>query len=147
MIKLKETVKVGVSNHHVHLTKEVFIELFNKENLTIKKPLHQLGEFAANETVDIRYKTNIIRNLRIVGPFRSYNQVEISASDARKLEINPPVRQSGDLAGSFPVTIIGPEKEITLKEGIIIANRHVHFNTKDAQKYNILWIMKNFILK
>lgn len=138
MIKLKEIVKVGVSNRHVHLKEEVFKQLFNKDYLTLKRPLHQIGEFAAEEVVDIKCGDKEFKNVRIIGPFRAYNQVEISANDARKLGVNPPVRKSGNVKGSVPVTIVGPAGEVHLEEGVIIANRHVHFSPSDAAKYHVV---------
>lgn len=134
---MQEIIKVGISNHHVHLTKETYEKLFAEE-LTVRNKLHQIGEFASNQTVDIKCGEYELKNLRVIGPFRSYNQVEISASDARKLKVKPPVRKSGNVKGSVPVTIIGPKGSVDLEEGIIIANRHVHFNPEDAQKYNIV---------
>lgn len=134
---MKEKIKVGVSNHHLHLTKEVYQKLFNRNELTLKANLHQKGEFAANETLTIQCGDKLIENLRIIGPFRTYNQIELSASDARKLRITPPVKRSGDLEGSIPVKLIGPYSTVNLDEGIIIANRHVHFSFEDAQKYHV----------
>ncbi len=133
---MQEMIKVGISNHHVHLTKEVYYQLF-AEDLTVRNNLHQIGQFASNQTVDIKCGDYELKNLRIIGPLRSYNQVEISASDARKLKIKPPVRKSGDIKGSIPVTITGPKGSVTLDEGVIIANRHVHFSNEDAKKYNV----------
>ena len=85
-------VKVEVSNRHVHLTEEVYHQLFTKP-LTKRNNLSQVGDFASNESVTIKTEGGSIENVRIVGPFRSYNQVEIACSDARHLKINPPVRK------------------------------------------------------
>jgi len=129
-------VKVAISNRHVHLTKETYEKLFD-EPLTVDRNLHQIGQFAANQFVDLVTKDYTIEHVRIVGPFRSYDQVEISKSDARKFKINPPVRTSGDLKGSESITLRGPKGEVTLNEGCIIADRHVHFNTSDADTYGV----------
>ena len=129
-------VKVQVSNRHVHLTKETYERLFDVP-LTKRKDLHQIGQFAANQTVDIISGDTVFENVRIVGPFRSYNQVEVSKNDARKLKLNPPVRTSGDLAGSEHITLRTDKSSITLDEGCIIADRHVHFNTNEADKYGV----------
>ena len=129
-------VKVAISNRHVHLTEDTYYKLFDKE-ITKRNDLNQIGQFAANETVDIISGDNAIENVRIVGPFRSYNQVEISRSDARRLKLNPPVRTSGDLGGSEHITLKTKKASITLDEGCIIADRHVHFNTNEANKYNV----------
>ncbi|MBO4601008.1 MAG: propanediol utilization protein [Bacilli bacterium] len=129
-------VKVAVSNRHVHLTKETYDLLFD-EPITKKNDLNQKGQFAANETLTISNGENKFENVRIVAPFRSYNQVEISKNDARKLGLNPPVRTSGDLDNSETITLSTPKATITLDNACIIADRHVHFNTSDKEKYGI----------
>lgn len=129
-------VKTAVSNRHVHLTKETYFKLFDFD-LTKRNDLNQIGQFAANETVDLVSGDNIVEKVRIVGPFRNYNQVEISKNDARKLKLNPPVRSSGDLSGSEHITLKTDKASITLDEGCIITNRHVHFNTNEADKYHV----------
>lgn len=130
-------VKVGVSNRHCHLTKELYYELFGKEELTWKKNLNQVGQYATCETVIIKGPKNEIKNVRILGPFRSYNQVEVSKTDCYYLGIEAPVRKSGDLKDAGTITIVGPLKEVTLPVAII-ANRHIHINSKDASKLGIL---------
>lgn len=129
-------VKVAISNRHVHLTEETYNKLFDFP-LTKRNDLNQIGQFAANETVDIISGDRVIENVRIVGPFRAYNQVEISKTDAYKLKVNPPVRTSGDLTGSEHITLRTPKASITLDEGCIIADRHVHFNTNEQEKYHV----------
>ena len=133
---MKYKVNVAISNRHVHLTEETYNLLFDNK-ITKKKDLNQIGQFAANETVDIINGDYVIENVRIVGPYRKYNQVEISASDARKLKLNPPVRTSGDLEGSLPITIRTPKATVDLDKGCIIADRHVHINTADKDKYGV----------
>ncbi len=133
---MKKLVKVGISNRHVHLTKEVYKTLFSSE-LTKKKDLTQIGDFAANETVTLKTKKGMIENVRIIGPYRNYNQVEISKSDARKLGLNPPVRKSGDLENSETITIIGEKGEITLENVCILAERHIHLNPSDALNWQV----------
>ena len=128
-------VKARVSNRHVHLTKEVYDKLFDEE-ITIRNNLNQIGEFASNETLTIRVGDKKIENVRVLGPFRPYNQIEISSLDARTLGVNPPVRRSGDLSDSSNVTLETSKGSITVN-GLIIANRHVHVNTKDASKYGV----------
>jgi putative phosphotransacetylase len=78
-----------------------------------------------------------IENVRVLGPVRKASQVEISLTDSFVLKVKPPVRESGDIAGSSPVTIIGPKGVVTLKEGCIIANRHIHMHTSDAARYGV----------
>ena len=128
---------VGVSSRHVHLKEEDFKILFGDTELTKLRDLNQIGQFAANETVTLKTDKTIMENVRIIGPLRKYTQVEISKTDAYKFGINPPVRKSGDISGSESITIIGPKGEITIKEGCIIANRHVHVTREIAEKYNL----------
>lgn len=131
-------VSVGVSNRHLHLSQKDKNILFGTNyELTVLKELSQPGQYACNETVTIQSEKGEIKNVRILGPFRSATQVEISRSDSRKLKLNPPVRNSGDLDNSEPITIIGPNGTVTLKQGCIIATRHIHLHTDDANKYNI----------
>lgn len=129
-------VKVGISNRHVHLTEEVYNRLFDYP-LTKKKNLTQIGDFASNEVVTLKTEKGSIEHVRIIGPFRSYNQVEISRSDARKLGINPPVRKSGDLESSETITIVGEKDEITLDNVCIVAERHIHLNPDLAREWQV----------
>jgi propanediol utilization protein len=131
-------VKIGVSARHVHLTKETYFELFGTEELEVFKPLSQAGEFASTSQLTIKNVKGIIENVRVLGPFRKYNQVEISATDAFKLGIKPPVRESGDLEGSLPITLVFNEKEVYLDKGCIIASRHIHLSRADREKYGLI---------
>lgn len=133
---MKVPVKIGISARHVHLTKETYDLLFDKE-LTVKNPLNQVGQFAANETVTLKNEFYEIKNVRIIGPLRSYDQVEISASDARLFKLNPPVRTSGDLVEAEKITIETPKGQVQVA-GVIIANRHVHFSPEDAEKFGVV---------
>lgn len=136
-------VNIGVSNRHVHLCQNDLEILFGKDyELTIKKNLVQPGEFASNSIVNIKTEKDIIQNVRVLGPIRNYTQVEISKTDAYKLGINPPVRDSGDLEGSSSVTIIGPCGSITLEKGCIIATRHIHLTPDDVIKYGLEGLTK-----
>lgn len=126
-------VPIGVSARHIHLTQEHVEVLFGKGyHLTKKKDLMG-GQFAANEVVTIvGLKLRAIENVRILGPVRSRSQVEISATDAVKLGIKAPVRDSGDIRGSAPIAIVGPKGALYLEEGCIIAKRHIHMSPADA---------------
>ncbi|MBE6139928.1 MAG: propanediol utilization protein [Firmicutes bacterium] len=135
-------VQVGISARHVHLKEETYYKLFDKP-LTKKNDLNQLGQFAANETVKIRTSQNVFENVRIIGPLREYDQIEISKSDARILGINPPVRKSGDVLNSEKV-ILETAKDSVEIEGCIIADRHVHMNEKKALE---LGLYDNEIIK
>lgn len=132
-------IKVGVSARHIHITKEVLHLLFGDDyELTKKKDLKQPLQFASKETLTIQTEKGFIDNVRILGPIRDYSQVEISKTDAIKLGINPPIRNSGDIKGSAPITLIGPKGKVDLKEGCIIANRHIHIAPPDIKKYHLV---------
>lgn len=132
----KMKINVGISMRHIHLTKQDYDALFD-EPLTEKKPLNQYGQFAANQSVIIQNGERQIENVRIIGPFRNYTQLEISRTDAYYLKINPPVRASGDLNGAERITIIGPKGVIT-REAAIISDRHIHITKEEREKYNLL---------
>lgn len=129
-------VRIGVSNRHVHLTKDDFNILFGDIELIKDKDLYQPNQFASIYKVSIKTEKNELKNVRVLGPFRDYTQVEISKTDAYTLGINPPIRTSGDLKGSEVVTIVGP-KGTVCKECCIIANRHIHITKEDKEKYNL----------
>lgn len=129
-------VKIGVSNRHVHLCERDLKILFGDNyELEVKKMLVQPGEFASNSVVTIKTDKSEISNVRVLGSIRSYTQVEVSKTDAFKLGINPPVRDSGDLVGSEAVTLIGPNGSIDLKEGCIIATRHIHITPEEVHEF------------
>ncbi len=127
------TVPVGVSARHIHLTKEDVETLFGAGYELTKKKELMGGQFAANEQCTVvGLKLRAIENVRILGPVRSKSQVEISATDARTLGVNAPLRQSGDVAGSAPVALVGPKGVVYLKEGCIVAARHIHMTPAEA---------------
>ena len=126
-------VPIGVSARHVHLPQEHVEVLFGAGcQLTKKKDLMG-GQFASNEQVTIvGTKLRAIENVRILGPVRKESQVEISMTDARTLGVAPVVRNSGDIAGSAPIALVGPKGALYLKEGCIVAKRHIHMSPADA---------------
>lgn len=129
-------VKIGVSNRHVHLCQEHLEILFGKGfNLEVKNELVQPGQFASTSVLTIRTEKSEIENVRVLGPIRSYTQVEISKTDAFKLGLNPPIRDSGDLAGSEKIELIGPNGSVKLDEGCIIANRHIHITPQQVKDF------------
>lgn len=136
-MKISLKAGVGISNRHVHLTKKDYMLLFGDDKITIRNKLNQPGEFAANETVTIKSEKGIIENVRVLGPFRDYTQVEISKTDAVYLKLNPPVRKSGNIINSEGITIIGPKREINIKEGVIIAERHLHLDEESAKELGL----------
>lgn len=125
-------IPVGVSNRHVHLTKEDVNILFGEGyELTKKRDLSQIGQFACEEVVLLKNNDKEIEHVRVLGPVRGYTQVEIMKSDADYLGINPPIRNSGDLLDSESITIVGPKGEIIRQNSCIIATRHIHINSSD----------------
>jgi putative phosphotransacetylase len=131
-------VPVGISNRHIHLTQEAVETLFGAGHQLTKKKELMGGQYACEECVTIvGLKLRAIENVRVLGPTRKANQVEISVTDARKLGITVPVRESGDVAGSAPIAIVGPKGAIYLKEGCIVAARHIHMSPSDAAKANV----------
>ncbi len=131
-------VPVGISARHVHVTREALDILYGKGyELQVKKELMG-GQFAAKEQVTIvGSNLRVIENVRILGPERRATQVEVSKTDARKLGLNAPIRESGDVAGSMPITLVGPKGALYLEEGCIVAMRHIHMNEKDANHLSV----------
>jgi len=126
-------VPVGVSARHIHLTQEHVEALFGEGYQLTKKKDLMGGQYACNETVTIvGLKLRAIENVRVLGPVRKASQVEISATDAMKLGIAAPIRESGNIAGSAPIAVVGPKGVLYLKEGCIIAMRHIHMSPADA---------------
>jgi putative phosphotransacetylase len=127
-------VPIGVSARHVHLSKADLETLFGKGYELTKKKELMGGQFAADEFVTIvGLKLRAIENVRILGPVRGVTQVEISATDAIKLGMKAPIRDSGDIKGSAPIALVGPKGAVYLQEGCIIAKRHIHMSPADAK--------------
>lgn len=137
---------VGTSARHIHVTKADLETLFGAGfELTKKKDLVQPGEFATNEKVNIIGPRGELKGVTILGPCRKATQVELSFTDARVVGVTPPVRESGDIAGSAPCKIVGPCGEIEISEGVIIAKRHIHATVADAaelgvQNKDVVWV-------
>ncbi len=135
---MANAVIVETSARHVHLTQADIETLFGAgHELTVKKMLSQPGQFACEERVDVVGPKNTIKNVSVLGPARKASQVEISLTDARTLGISVPVRESGDLAGSAPVKLVGPVGEVELVEGAIAAKRHIHLTPETAEKLGL----------
>ena len=127
-------VPVGVSARHVHLTQEHVEALFGAGHVLHPKKTLMGGQFAAEECVTIvGLKLRAIENVRVLGPCRKQSQVEVSATDALRLGVKAPIRESGKLSGSAPIAIIGPCGAVYLQEGCIIAMRHIHMSPEDAK--------------
>jgi acetate kinase len=126
-------IPIAVSAHHVHLTQQAVEQLFGKgHQLRIRNQLSQPGFWAAEETVDVAGPRGEIRTVRVLGPCREANQIEIAETEAFKLGVDVPVRLSGDTKGTPTVTLRGAAGSLTT-DGLIVAKRHIHMNTKDAE--------------
>jgi len=135
---MEKTVMVETSARHVHVTEETLEILFGKGyQLTKKKDLSQPGQFACEERVQVIGPKNSFPAVSILGPTRPADQVELSASDARSIGVAAPVRESGDIAGSGACKLVGPKGEVELKEGVIVAKRHIHMTPDDAENYGV----------
>ena len=131
-------VPIGVSARHIHLS-PAHIEILFGAGYQLKemKPLSQPGQFAAEETVAVHGSKGKFDKVRILGPARGDTQLEISRTDAFALGVNPPVRPSGQIEGTPGIRIVGPAGEVTVDKGVIVAARHIHFHTSDAEKWGI----------
>ena len=131
-------VLVETSARHVHVSDADLAALFGEGyQLTKKKDLSQPGQYACNERVDVIGPKGTMANVSILGPTRSASQVELSLTDARKIGIIAPIRESGDIEGTPGCTLKGPAGEVTLECGVIAAKRHIHFTPEDAKKFNV----------
>ncbi|MGN0591223.1 PduL/EutD family phosphate acyltransferase [Ruminococcus sp.] len=137
---------VETSARHVHLTQEHLEALFGQgATLTHKKDLSQPGQFACEERVTIVGPKRELAGVSILGPVRPATQVELSATDARSIGVEAPIRESGDIAGSGACKIIGPKGEVEINEGVIVAKRHIHLTPADAEELgvqdkDIVWV-------
>lgn len=132
-------IPLGISNRHIHLTPDTFHKLFGDEaEFEVMRPLYQPGEFASKHTLTIvGPKLRSIPNVRILGPLRKYDQVEVSLTDAVFLGIDPPVTNSGSLKDAAPLTLVGPKGSLYLERCAIVANRHIHMTTRDAERFGV----------
>ena len=129
---------VETSARHVHLTQEDLEVLLGPgKELTVKKMLSQPGQFASNERVNLVGPKKSINNVLILGPVRKETQVEISLTDARTLGVTAPIRESGDLAGTEGIKIVGPAGELEIDHGVIAAKRHLHLDTATAKEMGL----------
>lgn len=129
---------VETSARHVHVTKETLEVLFGVgHELTKKKDLSQPGQFACEERVTVVGPKKELANVSILGPCRKADQIELSATDARSIGIAAPVRESGDVAGSGACKLVGPCGEVEVKEGVIVAKRHIHLTPADAEELGV----------
>ena len=131
-------IPVGISNRHAHLCQKDVDKLFGTGyQLTQLKELSQPDQYACKELIMIAGPKGVIEKVRILGPIRAKSQVEILQSDSFKLGIKAPLRLSGDLIGSGHATLIGPKGSTELKEGIIVAKRHIHMLPEQAKVFGV----------
>lgn len=136
--KKYKDIPVGVSARHIHLSQPDLETLFGEGyQLTVKKELAQPGQYAAHERVDIVTEKATFKGVGILGPVRPKSQVEISLSDALKLGLQVPVRDSGDIKNTPGITLVGPKGTLHLLEGVIAAYRHIHMTPEDAAHFGV----------
>ncbi len=132
------TVPIEISARHVHLTKKSYATLFGVDaDLKTERKLSQADEFASPDTVALLFGKRKIEKVRVLGPCRDYNQAEVARTDSRQLKADVPLRLSGNVAGSAPVTLIGPAGRLDLPEGMIVAQRHLHIAPAEAQQLGV----------
>jgi putative phosphotransacetylase len=133
-------IPVGISGRHLHLSQEHLEILFGKGyKLTLMKELTQPGQYAAEEKVDvISPEGKLLAGVRILGPVRPASQVEISRSDALRFKFDAPVRSSGDVKGTGKATLVGPKGQVSIEEGVIIADRHIHFSVEEGLAFGVV---------
>ena len=129
-------IPLEASGRHVHVTKEQAQILFGHD-LTEKRPLSQPGQFLCNERVTVAGPKGEFQNVAVLGPARKEAQVEISITDGRTLGITPPVRLSGDVKGTPGARLIGPNGQVELQNGVIVAKRHIHMTPEDAKNFGV----------
>ena len=140
---------VETSARHIHVTKETLEVLFGKgHELTKKKDLSQPGQYACEERVTVVGPKKELANVSILGPCRNADQVELSATDARSIGLPIVIRESGDVAGTPGCKLVGPCGEVEIKEGVIVAKRHIHLTPETADKLgvknkDIVWVKIN----
>lgn len=146
---MEKKILVETSAHHIHLTQEALDFLMGEPtdlDAHNKKDLSQPGQYASDIKLDIygpvdpkTGKQGSVKRMTILGPVRKFNQVEISATEARTLKVAVPVRESGDIEGSAPVTLVNPlnGKTLELDKGMIVAKRHIHMTPEDAEFFGV----------
>lgn len=129
---------IETSARHVHLNEKHLKILFGEDAvLTVKKELSQPGEFASNQKITLIGPKKSIENITVMGPTRKESQIEISLTDARSIGVKAPIRESGHIEGSAPCVLEGPCGKIELDQGLIVAKRHVHLHTTNAEKIGV----------
>lgn len=129
---------IALSNRHIHLSASDIETLFGQgHTLTHFKDLSQPGQFACDEKVDVVGPKGTIKGVRVLGPARPESQLEISLADGFVLGVKAPIRDSGQVDGTPGVKLVGPKGEVELEKGVIVAARHIHMHTEDAERFNV----------
>ncbi len=132
------TIPIETSARHIHLSQKDFETLFGLDSeMHYTKELSQPGQYACKERLTIVGPKNHLENVIVLGPFRSATQIEISVTDARKLGIPSVIRQSGDIENTPGCILIGPNGQIELEKGVIVAKRHIHMTPLDAVRAHV----------
>ena len=129
-------IEMEASGRHVHVTKAQAEKLFG-HGLTPERPLSQPGQWVAKERVTVVGPKGQFHSVAVLGPERKDAQVEISLTDGRVLGIQPPIRASGSVENSPGVLLKGPCGEVTLSQGVIAAQRHIHMTPQDAERFGV----------
>ena len=129
-------IELEASGRHVHVTEAQAMDLFGHK-LTPKRPLSQPGQYLANERLTVLGPKGEFQNVAVLGPERKEGQVEISLTDGRVLGIEPPIRLSGDVADTPPISLLGPRGRVDLPRGLIAARRHIHLTPADGEKFHV----------
>ncbi len=129
-------IELEASGRHVHVTREQALTLFG-HSLTSKRPLSQPGQYLSNERLTVKGPKGEFTNVAVLGPERKEAQVEISLTDGRSLGVTPPVRPSGEVKDSPGAVLVGPCGSVTLQQGVIAAQRHIHITPEDAAKFKV----------
>jgi len=133
-----QAIPIAISGRHCHLTEETFKKLFGKDAIpTEYRALSQPGQYACEERINLIGPRDRIDGVRLLGPLRGVDQIEISRTDEFKLGVDAPVRDSGKVQGSAPITIEGPAGTVHLNEGLICARRHIHMHSNDAEHFKV----------
>lgn len=132
------TILVETSARHIHVSQEDLEVLCGKgAKLEVRAPLSQPGQFVSTTRLTIVGPKSSLERVSILGPTRKRSQVEISLTDARTIGVTAPVRESGDIDGTPGIKLIGSAGELVIKEGLIIAKRHIHMHPNDAKEFGV----------
>lgn len=136
---MKKTLPIALSNRHIHLGQKDLDILFGEGyELTKLKDLSQPGQYACDEKVDVQGSKGTLKGVRILGPVRPETQFELSVSDAFALGVKPVVRNSGEIEDTPGAKLIGPKGEVEIDKGVIVAARHIHMHTSDAEEFGVV---------